>query len=99
MKEYQLSKKALDDLSEIWDYTYDEWSEEQADKYYFELLTMCQNLADNSVLGKFYKEIHSDLQGFPSGKHIIFYRKMNEFKIEIIRILWQGMDVNSKINN
>ena len=34
MPRYFLTKKAVDDLSEIWEYTYDTWSEKQADKYY-----------------------------------------------------------------
>ena len=34
MKKYHLTKKAFEDLSDIWTYTYDNWSEEQADKYY-----------------------------------------------------------------
>ena len=34
MKKYHLTKKAFEDLSDIWTYTFDNWSEEQADKYY-----------------------------------------------------------------
>ena len=33
MAKYHLTNKAVDDLSEIWDYTYEVWSENQADKY------------------------------------------------------------------
>lgn len=29
-----MSNKAVDDLTEIWNYTFDEWSEQQADNYY-----------------------------------------------------------------
>ena len=38
MSKYILSNKAVNDLSKIWEYTYEVWSENQADKYYFELL-------------------------------------------------------------
>ena len=34
MKKYHLTKKAFEDLSDIWTYTFNNWSEEQADKYY-----------------------------------------------------------------
>lgn len=54
MAKYIPTKRALIDLSEIWEYTFAEWSGEQADKYYFELLEICQTLANNSTLGKFY---------------------------------------------
>ena len=37
MAEYKLTNKAVEDLSKIWDYTFEVWSENQADKYYDEL--------------------------------------------------------------
>jgi len=52
MANYFLSKKAIDDLSKIWEYTYDRWSEAQAEKYYFLLLETCQELADAIISGK-----------------------------------------------
>lgn len=35
MCNYFLTKKAIEDLSKIWDYIFEVWSESQADKYYF----------------------------------------------------------------
>lgn len=29
-----LRQEAIDDLNNIWDYTFEKWSENQADKYY-----------------------------------------------------------------
>jgi toxin ParE1/3/4 len=37
---YKLTYKAVEDLTKIWDYTFDKWSEKQADKY-FEMLKQC----------------------------------------------------------
>jgi toxin ParE1/3/4 len=34
MAKFKLTNKAVKDLSEIWNYTFDTWSESQADKYY-----------------------------------------------------------------
>ena len=34
MAKYFLTKKAVEDLSSIWIYTFESWSEGQADKYY-----------------------------------------------------------------
>ena len=42
MANYYLTNKAVDDLTQIWDYTFEEWSERQADKYYNELLNACK---------------------------------------------------------
>ena len=34
MAKYHFTKRALVDLIEIWDYTEEEWSQNQAEKYY-----------------------------------------------------------------
>ena len=52
MANFLLTNKVVDDLSEIWNYTFEEWSESQADKYYFQLLSDCKELARNQNLGK-----------------------------------------------
>ena len=39
MPKFHLTNKAVEDLSDIWEYTYAEWSEEQADFYYEFLLS------------------------------------------------------------
>jgi len=41
MAKYRLSNKAVEDLANIWEYTYQTWSEKQADKYYRFLLEHC----------------------------------------------------------
>ena len=33
MAKYKLTNKAVEDLSDIWNYTFDHWSERQADFY------------------------------------------------------------------
>lgn len=97
MPKYHLTNKAVDDLSDIWDYTYDVWSENQADKYYYELLVDCKELSGNYILGKNYIEIEKDIFGYLSGQHIIFYRIINEKEIEIIRFLHASMDLKNRI--
>ncbi len=63
MSEYFFTNKAVEDLNGIWNYTFENWSEQQADKYYQMLLERCQKIADNSGLGKSYAEIALDLYG------------------------------------
>lgn len=97
MDSYLLTKKAVQDLSAIWEYTVDTWSEKQADKYYFMLLDACQDLADRKVTGKNYPEINTEMLGFRAGQHILFYRKISTGKIEITRILHAQMDLKNRI--
>lgn len=99
MAKFHLTNKAVEDLSKIWDYTFEIWSEQQADKYYFELLQDCQELAKNQNLDRNYKEITNDLLGYKSNQHIIFYRIINKNEIEIIRFLHSRMDLKSRIGD
>lgn len=97
MASYTLTNKAVLDLSSIWNYTVDTWSESQADKYYFMLLETCQDLADGKLSGKNYPEINGEILGFRIGEHILFYRKLSQDKVEIARILHTQMDLKNRI--
>jgi len=97
MAKYKLTNKAVADLSKIWEYTYEVWSEKQADKYYDILISNCQEIADNPDLGKIYNGISKQLLGVKVNKHIIFYRTINESYIEITRILHERMDLKKRI--
>jgi toxin ParE1/3/4 len=97
MSKFILTNNAVDDLSKIWDYTYEVWSENQADKYYFELMVDCQELAENHKLGKNYYLIDKDIFGYQSGQHLIFYRILTATKIEVTRILHSRMDLKNRI--
>jgi toxin ParE1/3/4 len=49
-----LRQEAIDDLNDIWTYTFEEWSEKQADKYYATLEFACTQIGKNPELGKEY---------------------------------------------
>ena len=98
MAKYNLTNKAVEDLTEIWDYTFDKWSEKQADKYYEMLLKNCQDIADEPTIGRNYEGIENELFGLKSNRHIIFYRKIEDKPIEITRILHGRMDLKKRIN-
>ena len=63
MTKFILTNKAVSDLSNIWNYTFNKWSEQQADKYYKMLLSNFQDIADNPSLGRDYSRIKEDLYG------------------------------------
>jgi toxin ParE1/3/4 len=97
MTKYFFTNKAVEDLSNIYEYTFHFWSENQADKYYEELISFCQMLSENPNIGKNYSEIASDIFGFLANRHIIFYRILDINKIEITRIIGANMDLKSRI--
>lgn len=98
MAKYFLTNKAVEDLSKIWNYTYEAWSENQADKYYELLIETCQEISKSPGIGKKYAEIRNDTLGFRVGKHIIFYRETRAEEIEILRILHGRMDLKNRID-
>jgi len=88
-------QEAIDDLNDIWNYTFEQWSENQADKYYASLKFACKEIGENPELGREYSEIRRNLLGLKTGKHIIFYHLISEDKIEVIRILHERMDIKN----
>lgn len=94
---FSLSKQAVEDLSGIWAYTIQAWSETQADKYYYILLGFCQDLADGTIAARQYPEIHPDLFGARAGQHLIFFRQIRKDTIEVVRILHSRMDLRNRM--
>jgi len=96
MVRYRLTNKAVDDLAHIWNYTVEKWSESQADKCDQMLVDNFSEIAKNPNLGKTYSGVTKDLLGLRTGRHIIFYRKTENDKIDITRILHEEMDLKRR---
>ena len=97
MSKFKFTNKAVDDITRIWNYTFDNWSENQADTYYHMILQNCKEIANSPELGKNYSGVTENLLGFKAGRHIIFYRKIDETEVEITRILHEQMDLKNRI--
>jgi len=97
MPSYNLTIKAKQDLVEIWEFTFEKWSKNQADKYYNLLIHQFNLLAENPYLGKNYRIIKDGYLGFPLKSHIIFYKISTGNKILIIRILHKRMDLSTRL--
>ncbi len=97
MAKYLISNKAVNDLSKIWNYTFDVWSENQADRYYKMLIESFQQIAETPQIGKNYDGVLSQLLGYKIGHHIIFYSRESEENILVIRILHEKMDLKNRI--
>jgi toxin ParE1/3/4 len=93
-----LRQEAINDLNNIWEYTFEKWSETQADKYYEMLKLSCLEIGNNPKIGRQYDEINEDLLGLHSGRHIIFYQSIDKYEVEIIRIIHESMDLKIRLN-
>lgn len=98
MAKYRFTNKAVEDLASIWNYTFDNWSERQADLYYEMLIAYCHEVAKNPVVsGRKYEQIAGNIYGFHATSHIIFYRIISDIEIEVVRILHGSMDLKNRI--
>lgn len=99
MANYFFTNKAVDDLTKIYEYTYEFWSENQANKYYQEIIDYCQLLSENPTIGKKYPEIDKELYGFVANRHIIFYIILGKLEIKVVRILGTEMDLKNRLKD
>ncbi len=97
MAKFRLTRKAVQDLQNIWGYTSANWSRTQADKYYRTLLGACTALADNPASGRNYELIPEKYMGCKVGRHVIFYRIVSQDEIIVVRILHGRMDLKDRI--
>ncbi len=95
---YKISKQAEIDLENIWLYTFEEWSLEQADYYFDLLMNEIEYISINPKSGKDYNNIRKGYFRSKIKSHFIFYRiNLKEEKIEVIRVLHQQMDIESHL--
>ena len=97
MIKYRISKLAESDLEDIWDYTVDEWSIEQAEKYITGLLSCFDGLAEGHFVGKPIDHVRRGYLKLLYGKHYVFYRFSTDEIIEIIRVLHVCMDIENRL--
>jgi len=97
MAKYKFTNNAVNDLTEIWDYTKKIWSEKQAEKYYQLIIQACSEIAKDPSIGKEYSEVYPELKGKKTTKHIIFYRQLSKELVEITRILHERMDLKIRL--
>ena len=93
MSAYSLRPRAKKDLWGIAAYTYENWGEEQQDRYLETLHFGMESLSRNPNIGRAYDIIYPGLRKLPIGSHIILYL-ISDQGIDIVRILHHSMDID-----
>ncbi len=99
MCKYRISEKAVADLERIWIYTFENWSVNQADRYYNLIIDEIKFIAENFMSGKSMEHIRRGYRVSKVKSHLIFYRKFDDNQIEVIRILHQMMDLKNRLGD
>ncbi|AXG71629.1 toxin ParE1 [Kordia sp. SMS9] len=94
---YRISKEAIKDLNSIWTYTFQKWSKAQADSYYQTIISEFQYISDNFLIGKSVENTRKNYRVLKVKSHLIFYRKIDDNIVEIVRILHQQMDSKKRL--
>jgi len=93
---YAISKKAINDLEEIWLYTVEKWSVPQANRYYSLIFDEIDYICKYPGLGKSMDHVRKGYRASKIKSHLIFYRVLNN-TVEIIRILHEKMDIDNRL--
>lgn len=95
---YRISQEANRDIENIWLYTFEYWSVEQADRYFNLIIDEIEYLAEDPKSGQDYSKVRKGYFRSQIKSHFIFYRINSEEKeIEVIRILHQRMDIEARL--
>lgn len=97
--DFKISNEAILDLENIWLYTFEAWSKEQADRYFNLIFEEIEYLSQNPTSGIDYTHLRMGYYRSKVKSHFIFYRiNLQEDLVEIIRILHQKMDIDNRLD-
>ena len=95
---YRLSIEASKDLENIWLYTFETWSIEQAERYLNLIFDEIEYLSFKPESGFDYNHVRKDYFQAKVKSHFIFYKVNKKSKeLEIIRVLHEMMDIESQL--
>ena len=87
---------ALNDLEQIYDFTFEMWGPAQAEHYLAQLRSAAQRLLVHPRSGRVYEMEGQKYRSLRSGRHLIFYR-IEADAIVVVRILHDRMDIPSRL--
>lgn len=93
---FEISKLALEDLNNIWEYTAEQWSKPQANKYYNYIMQAILDNCSNPEIGSSLNEVKSGCKKKNVKSHMVVYKVVKN-KIFVDRILHQSMDIEKNL--
>ncbi len=98
MAKYIISEKSLEDLNNIWIYTAENWSVEQANRYYNLIVDEIEYISENFETAKEFGTIRKDYKYSKVKSHLVFYKRSENLELEVVRILHERMNIKNIIN-
>lgn len=98
MPQYIISEKALEDINNIWIYTAEHWSVEQADRYYNLIIDEIEYVAQKFEMARDLGTVRKLYRYSKIKSHLIFFRMDKNKEIEVVRVLHEKMDVENRLS-
>ena len=97
MTEYIISEKALEDINNIWIYTAENWSVEQADRYYNLIIDEIEYIVGNLNMARDFGKIRKSYKYSKVKSHLIFFKKDKKNEIEVVRVLQERKEIEKRL--
>ena len=88
---YRIVPRALADLDDIWRYSAETWSIEQADQYVDEIVRIFELIADTPTLARLFGDFQPPVRIHVHERHLIVY-SIAEDHVAILRLLGGRQD-------
>jgi toxin ParE1/3/4 len=96
---YTLTRKALADINEIWVYTAENWSIEQADRYYNLIIDEIEYIAGNFEMARNFSNVRKGYRASKVKSHLVFFRELAGGGVEVVRVLHERMDIEARLDD
>ncbi|MBE0510272.1 MAG: type II toxin-antitoxin system RelE/ParE family toxin [Gammaproteobacteria bacterium] len=83
---YRLSRKAEEDILEIFASGAERFGVRQAELYHIELEHRFRFLAENPLAARVHDELHPPIRIYPFASHLIVYNVLDDGEVYIIRV-------------
>jgi toxin ParE1/3/4 len=95
VRPYRLSPLAETDLEDIWLYTFENWSLEQADRYQNDIMAAIAALARGTRTGR-PVDIREGYFKYATGLHFVFYQQ-SDSSLDVFRVLHRRMNASAHL--
>jgi toxin ParE1/3/4 len=84
-------------INNIWIYTAENWSTQQANRYYNLILDEIEFISENFETAKDFGNIRKDYRYSKVKSHLVFFKMTKHNEIEVIRVLHERMDIKNRL--
>jgi toxin ParE1/3/4 len=86
-------------INNIWIYTAENWSAEQADRYYNLVFDEIEYIVQNFEMARDFDKIRKSYKYSKVKSHLIFFKKHKTNEVEVVRVLHERMNIVNRLSD